>query len=68
MDWFLYDRDLRHENVKEEQVLLRIGAVMKLTNPLFSVCQNWKKIFSNERLCSLYTGNTSILCRIKLTK
>ena len=28
---------------KEEQLLLRTGAVMELKNPLFLVSQNWKK-------------------------
>ena len=58
MDWFLYDRDLRHERVKKVQVLLGIGAIMELKNPLFSVSENWEKIFSNERVRSFYIGNT----------
>ena len=39
---------------KEEQTLLQIGANMEPKIPLFSVSQNWKKIFSNESFRSLY--------------
>ena len=31
---------------------------MELKNPLFSVSENWEKIFSNERVRSFYIGNT----------
>lgn len=54
--------------LKEEQVLLRIGAVMELKNPLTSVYQNLKKVFSNKRVRSLNSGNTSFSCRAKLIK
>ena len=42
---------------------------MELKYPLFLFSQNWKEIFSNERVRSLYTGNKSLcLCQGKLIK
>ena len=67
MDWSLCDRDLRHERVKEEQVLLRIGTVSYGANKstIFGFSK-LEKIFPNERVRRFYTGNTYILCRAKL--
>ena len=48
--------------LKEEQVLLRIGAVMELKIRFFQSLQTGKKV-SNGSICTLYIGNISILCR-----
>ena len=71
MDWFLYDRDLRHERVKRNSCPTQQKKYLKGTNRslklkfMIGSCSGnvlekdftWRHLYYNSRIFSLVTGN-----------